>query len=208
MTVDISRAFLRDITQGKLIEAEVWDAITERQLNDWETLWSVDLVEALRRLIDAGVSRSKWPQSLHWDWKKKSEAFQGLLAKTGFSVMCGGVTQGLMFVDLAGCRCAIPEQAGQHLAYIEFVESAPWNRKELLCEPRFRGIGGLLMGSAIELSRQEGFGGRVGLHSLPQSEEWYRNRCEMTDLGIDQKKENLRYFEMTAEQASAFMKGN
>jgi hypothetical protein len=54
------------------------------------------------------------------------------------------------------------------------------------------------------LSEEEGFKGRIGLHSLPQADEFYRLRG-MTDLGTDQTNQNLRYFEMTAEQARAFL---
>jgi hypothetical protein len=44
------------------------------------------------------------------------------------------------------------------------------------------------------------------LHSLPQADGWYANDCGMTDLGCDATAHNLRYFEMTAEQASEFLK--
>jgi hypothetical protein len=71
-------------------------------------------------------------------------------------------------------------------------------------------VGSLLVRAAIELSREEGFKGRIGLHSLPQSNAWYANMCGMTDLGADPGySHQLRYFEMTPEQAEAFLaKGN
>jgi hypothetical protein len=45
--------------------------------------------------------------------------------------------------------------------------------------------------------------GRLGL-SLPQADAFYR-KIGMTDLGQDSAYQNLRYFEMTAEQARAFL---
>lgn len=206
MTITISPAFLFDPGKGEAVAAEVWDGITETQLADWEGEWVPELFKAVQRLHRAGVDRQRWPQSRHWDWRNKARVMHGMLATPGFSVMCGGITQGMMFVDRSMHRCQLPEQRGQHLVYVEFLENAPWNRKELLFDPpRYRGVGSLLMRAAIELSIEEGFKGRLGLHSLPQANEWYANSCGMTDLGIDPNKEGLRYFEMTAALAEAFI---
>lgn len=209
MSIDISRIFLTNVSTGKPVEGELWDQITEKQLGDWEAEWQPAVTEALKRLNHAGVGRPNWPQSRHWDWRQKMAEIQGLLAYPGVSVMCEGVTQGLMIVNTASNRCRIPAQAGRELVYVEFLENAPWNRKELLLQPRFRGIGSILIGTAIQISLAEGFKGRIGLHSLPQANPWYANSCGMTDLGIDTDKQGLRYFEMTPAQAEAFFaKGN
>lgn len=209
MNVEISSAFLLDVATGQALEAELWDAITERQLADWEGEWTPALMQAIQNLNRAGIERRFWPQSRHWDWRRKADAFKGLLSKPGFSVMCQDMTQGMMIVDtLSAAR--LSSQTGKPLVYIEFLENAPWNRKGLvLAEPRFQGVGSLLMRAAIELSLNEDFKGRIGLHSLPQSDTWYANTCGMTDLGVDAQKEGLRYFEMTPEQSQAFInKGN
>ena len=206
MTVTKSPIFLLDVAQGQAESAELWDAITEEQLADWEGEWIPELFKAVQKLRRAGVERRHWPQSLHWDWRRKASALQGMLGNPGFSIVCRGVTQGMMIVDTAMKRCRIESQKGKDLVYVEFVENAPWNRKELLFDPpRFRGIGSILVGAAIELSKSEGFKGRVGLHSLPQSNGFYANKCGMTDLGADAKYQGLRYFEMTPEQAEAFI---
>lgn len=209
MTVTISPAFLFDVQRGEAADAELWDSITERQMEDWERQWAPALIDGLQRLQLAGVPFKNWPQSWHWNWRKKTQAMQGLLATPGFSVMCCGITQGLMLVERVAHRCQIPEQAGKHLIYVDFLETAPWNRKDLFNPPRYKGIGSLLIRAAIELSREEGFKGRIGLHSLPQANNWYANMCGMADLGADAHKQNLHYFEMTPGQAGAFIaKGN
>ena len=41
----------------------------------------------------------------------------------------------------------------------------------------------------LQLSRGEGFKGRVGLHALPQAEQFYREKCGMTPLGKDASKQ-------------------
>ncbi len=205
MTVIISSVFLANVASGESEAAELWDAITERQLADWEGEWLPELFKAMQRLRRAGIERKHWPQSRHWDWRKKTASLQGMLANPGFSIVCAGLTQGMMLVNTTLKRCRLDSQKGKHLVYVLFVENAPWNRKELFDPPRYRGVGTTLIRAAIELSKQEEFKGRIGLHSLPQSNGFYANVCGMEDLGVDQDYEGLRYFEMTPEQAEAFI---
>ena len=205
MTVTISSVFLFELQSGQPESAELWDAITEKQLADWEGEWVPELFKAIQRLRRAGIERRHWPQSRHWDWRRKTEALQGMLSNPGFSIVCAGLTQGMMFVDTTTKRCRLDSQKGKNLVYVSFVENAPWNRKELFDPPRYRGVGTILIRAAIELSKHEEFKGRIGLHSLPQSNGFYANACGMTDLGADQEYQGLRYFEMTPEQAEAFI---
>lgn len=44
--------------------------------------------------------------------------------------------------------------------------------------PRLRGVGTALVTAAVALSEDEGFKGRIGLHSLPQAEDFYRRRWD------------------------------
>ncbi len=128
---------------------------------------------------------------------------QGLLAFRGFSVVAQGITQGLAQVDLTK-SAREPSQAGKPLVYLDYVEVAPWNRPEFGRPPRLRGVGSALITAAVALSEDEGFKGRIGLHSLPQADAFY-SKIGMTDLGQDAAYQNLRYFEMTAERARAFL---
>ena len=90
---------------------------------------------------------------------------------------------------------------------VEFVDAAPCNRSDIIRQPpRFSGCGSILIRAAIEFSKLEGYKGRIGLHSLPQSNSFYANKIGMTDLGPDPDYQNLRYFEMTPAQAEAFIK--
>lgn len=51
--------------------------------------------------------------------------------------------------------------------------------------------------AAIQQSFDEGFGGRIGLHDLPQAKTFYADTLGMTDFGADVTKQNLHYFELT-----------
>jgi GNAT superfamily N-acetyltransferase len=203
VTAEVSAVYLLDAATGLSVEAELRDAIEDAQLVDWQTKWQPALIAVLQELARQGVPPGQWPQSWHWDWRQKTARVQGLLAFRGFCIVAQGVTQGLAQVDLTKpARATI--QAGKPLVYIDYLEVAPWNRPELGKAPRLRGVGSALLSAAVALSFDEGFRGRTGLHSLPQADDFYR-RCGMTELGPDPAYQNLRYFEMTADQARAFL---
>lgn len=202
MTVDVSKIYLLDVATGASVQAELRDAIEQAQLDDWQTKWRPALLTVLQELARRGVPIDQWPQSWHWDWTQKTTRVQGLLAFRGFSVVALGETQGLAQVDLTKPGREA-NQRGKALVYVDYLEVAPWNRPELGAAPRFRGVGSALITAAIALSEDEGFKGRLGLHSLPQADDYYR-KIGMTDLGQDVAYQNLRYFEMTSEQARAF----
>ena len=115
------------------------------------------------------------------------------------AVECEGITQGLMIVDLSR-RCRLEEQSGERLAYVDYVEVAPWNRDSWKPHRIYGSVGTALVRAAVQLSLETGYLGRIGLHSLPQADKFYR-RLGMTDLGTDEAYERLRYFEMTPLQA-------
>ena len=203
MTTERSVIYLLDVATGEGVEGELRDAIEQAQLDDWQREWQPALLAVLQDLARRGVPVGQWPQSWHWDWTKKTAWVQGLLAFRGLSVVAQGVTQGLAQVDLTK-SAREPSQAGKPLVYLEYVEVAPWNRPGLGRPPRLRGVGSALLSAAVALSEEEGFKGRIGLHSLPQADAFYR-KIGMADLGQDTAYQNLRYFEMTAERAQAFL---
>ena len=83
------------------------------------------------------------------------------------------------------------------LVYVEYLASAPWNRRLLEDPPYLIGVGRALVLFARQRSVELGYGGRVGLHALPGAEAFYR-RYSMPDYGSDPDKEGLVYFEYAA----------
>jgi GNAT superfamily N-acetyltransferase len=199
-----SDIYLREGGSGAAVPAQLLDAIEEPQLVDWQTKWQPALIKCLQDLSRKGVPMSQWPPAWHWDWKDKMAQVEGLLAFRGFSVIAHGDTQGLAQVDL-NRSAREPSQVGKPLVYVEYLEVAPWNRAEFGRPVRLQGVGTALLSAAVTLSGEEGFKGRIGLHSLPNAESFYR-RMGMTDLGQEPAHQNLRYFEMTADQARTFLK--
>lgn len=95
---------------------------------------------------------------------------------------------------------------GKDLLYLKYLETAPWNLavNDIGQIPKFSGVGRQLMEVGVRLSEALDFRGRIGLHALPQAEGFYRH-CGMTEVGQDAQYDHLRYFEMTEEQARAFL---
>ena len=190
---------------GEAIEAELVEAIEESHLQAVETRWKPIIRRRQQELVDQNRPRSEWLQNAHWDWRKKVERVRGAVVFRSFSLVCEGELQGLMQLTTAG-RSRCPGQLGHELVYVDYVEAAPWNRRDIVSDRRFNGVGSVLIIAAIAVSEEECFRGRIGLHSLPRAEPFYADRCGMTDLGIDGGYQNLKYFEMTPDQAAAFLR--
>jgi hypothetical protein len=112
-----------------------------------------------------------------------------------------------MMVNTAAHAARLEPDRGKPLVYIEYLESAPWNVRELTPQPRYGAVGVRLFEAAVHFSSAQGFFGRVGLHSLPQAERFYQTTCRMTHVGANEAVEGLCYFELTRENAQNFLEG-
>ena len=207
-----SPVFLRRGATGELVTAALVEGVTEAEVAAAEAAWRPFLRDALARRREAGGGGESAvpPEHAHWDWARKARRAAGLLAYQLLGVECEGRMQGLMLAATAGRACRLPSQAGKPLVYVDYLAAAPWNLRDLAAPgqpPRFGAVGRVLVAAAITLSIENEFAGRVGLHALPQAEDFYSRVCGMSDAGIDARVEGLRYFEMTPEQAAAFLGG-
>ncbi len=200
------RITIVDKRSGEPVDAVLHDELDTLALVEVEIIWGPYRLEAVKRLIRAGTPLGEQPQHRHWDWSKKARRL-ALLAYRGIGIECQGCMQGLMLLRTAGDMARVGEDTGKPIVYVLYIETAPWNAKELEPIPRFGAIGTRLIEAAIRVSEDEGFKGRVGLHSLPQTEGFYRNFCRMHDCGKDAHVQDLRYFELDRNAAQAFLKG-
>lgn len=127
-----------------------------------------------------------------WDWLFKLGFISRNSEYEGYALEVEGVTQGLMQIETQ--RHGSHEIYGQKLIYVEFLASAPWNRKAIQRPRRYQGVGANLLRYARLRSVELGYGGRVGLHSLPGSVRFYNNQL-MDNFGPDEQKDDLIYFE-------------
>ncbi len=197
---------LLDRRTRSLVNATLIDGVTVAEIEAVERDWQPYLQERLARMQSEGIPRDRLPQHRHWDWRAKQQFAEQYLAYRLFGIEYDSQMQGLMLAITAGATCRLDSQKGKPLVYVDYLASAPWNLPNITPEPRFSLVGSVLLAAAVQLSIDEEFSGRIGLHSLPQADAWYANACGMSDLGRDAAKQNLRYFEMTPEQAAEFLR--
>lgn len=194
--------FLIDGTTREPAEAVLIYDVSAEELQAADALWAAFSQEATRAARAAGVSAWELPEHRHWQWQRKMQA--ATAATRFFGVQCREEMQGLLAVR-TDKTCRLAEQVGSPLVYVDYLATAPWNYAPLLARigkaPRYRRSGEALMRTAVALSRELGWDGRLGLHALPQADAFYA-RLGMTALGVDEAYESLRYFEMTPEQAA------
>lgn len=136
----------------------------------------------------------------HWSWRKKTTYAQGTNRKV-YGVVHDGHVEAAMMLKFGSTSRLNP--VGQPLVYVDYVSAAPWNRSAIQPVPRFNGMGSLMLGVAIGVSRSRNCDGRCGLHALPSAEGFYR-RIGMHKFPSDPNYHNMRYFEFDALSARTF----
>lgn len=199
----LGRFHLLNRDTGARDSAELFKNVAEADIADVERLWRPVLEQRSAVFATWDAAADGNVQDAHWDWSRKARAVAGSFSHELFAVVAAGQTQGLMVVG-TNQFARLDGQHGREMVYVEFIATAPWNRHLSDPPPRYKGVGRLLMGVAIDYSFEQGFGGRVGLHSLEESENWYRRSFPFTDLGFDAGK-RMRYFEMSEANASTFI---
>lgn len=174
---------------------------TQTHLDAIEHVW----VPERARLVAELQTHGETLESGHWDWRNKAARQRHW--HTLVTVECEGEIQGVMAVENF-LRRSVPTPS-MWVLYLDYIEIAPWNTRvpldrtrPVVREPRFTRVGTLLLGEAIRMSFGAAAGGRVGLHSLRQAEDFYA-RCGMTRIGLDPNYYDLVYFEYADDVAAA-----
>ena len=183
--------------------AQLIEPMTLAQITATETAWLPFLLSAWQARLQAGVSPDDLPDHKHWRWSRKAHIYINRTGYRFFGLVAGGEMQGMMLVNSIS-RCRLASQQNEPLIFADYIATAPWNLRSLTDTPRCSGVGRAFIQAAIDFSRQSGMHGRIGLHSLPQAETFYRDTCGMTDCGADANEYDLHYFEMTETQADRF----
>lgn len=189
----------------EIVDAELVTGLRPGDLAEVDRHWLPTRQRIHRWLRDRSVPQSQWPQNGGWDWKRKSKALQ-LLAIRGFGIRVGDDWQAVAMINVAQYFSRLPNSSGKPLVYLDYLEVAPLNWPEKISGnlPMYGGCGSLLLRQAVLESNEEGYHGRVGLHSLDQSRSFYE-RHGMHLIEIDATKENLAYYEFTKEIAKQFL---
>ena len=89
----------------------------------------------------------------------------------------------------------VHDASGARVVYVEYLGVAPENLPPPIGTKAIRGLGVVLMREAIRLAFELGLDGRVGLHSKPEAEDFYR-RLGLLPVGREQTQDgSWLYFE-------------
>jgi hypothetical protein len=168
--------------------------LTTKHLDDFRTFWK----EQLKTSAD---------EDRYWDWNQKQRIYLagGIDTYEGYAIECEGLTQGMMILQIQGYRSQI--EPSRRLVYIHSLATAPWNRLSNPDPNGFRAVGSALLRFARFRSEELGYGGFVGLHSLPAAEMFYR-KMGMIDGGVDAEKDNMTYFEWYRRDSALVVESN
>ena len=193
MNRECNDVMVKDCESGEYVKAMIYSPINDKNIEDYNSLWRPFFDKAKEKLVkeDSKIEDS------HWDWGKKIEYMNGLLAYKSFALEVENITQGMMIIETVQHFSKI--EYNKHLIYIEFLSTAPCNRKNIVEKPKYSFIGSVLVFKAVRESLDRGFEGKVGLASLPLACLFYEN-LGFKNLSIDSQN-NLKYFELSKEAA-------
>jgi GNAT superfamily N-acetyltransferase len=173
---------LLKLSESQLVEAVIVN-LSAKHLDDFTVLWK----PRLQKLVQDDSC---------WNWVEKERRYVKWSNYEKYAIECEQITQGLMIIEIDWHRSQFFPH--KRLVYIESLATAPWNRATLPNQ-QFRGVGSALLNFARERSYELGYGGFVGLHSLPSAEAFY-SRLKLANLGADPDKDDLVYFEWVGNQ--------
>ncbi len=201
---------LFDNARKEPVEAELFDEVTIEHFLETQREWRPLVIKAAKIMLQNGAPHEGLPRHFHWDWSNKESDLR-VLAFAFFGIKCDGKLQGIMKLESVGHVGRLADQKLKPLIYVDYIETAPWNVKVLAQalggNPQFGSVGTRLIEAAVRRSLDEGFKGRLALHSLSTSERFYLDVCGMTAVGRDPAKQNLLWFEFSPEQAEKFLSG-
>jgi hypothetical protein len=147
-------------------------------------------------------------QERAWDQELELSTYlhssQDQQAKSEIYILeCNLIAQGLI-VFTPGIQLSRLEPS-KGILYLNWLSVAPWNRRYLTNLAEHKGVGTALFTFAILRSIDLGLEGRIGLHTVKNSEKFY-DKLQLTDLGYDTFKTcKLKYLELSPEKAELIL---
>jgi len=127
----------------------------------------------------------------HWDWNHKRKAAALKADNVAFLALTEEEECHAMMLLLWPKTARF---ANGELVYVDYLEVAPKDRHGPQVQRDVLGVGAAMIDVAVRVSCAEGLAGRIGLHSLPDAEAFYKKRG--LKRGTRDAPENLLYFEM------------
>jgi GNAT superfamily N-acetyltransferase len=185
------------LDKNQLIEA----AIVRLSVDDARNL----IDEIWWNLPDVPDEKLKEEGDHHWNWT-------AIVLKYGVGVLRDcvavkskeGYIEGVVAYNFDAWSRLEPNTG---CAYIDRISTAPRNRKRLVAQPLYKGVGSALMYWVLKESYNAGLGGRIALESLPTRDtiKFYEAKgFQRTDLS--QPQDGLVDYELPKAKAEAWLK--
>jgi len=196
---------------GEMIPYIIELGLSKSSLNEcieWKnfvTNFIVDFVENNPSIKDYNMVLQEkiMLEDLHWNWSKKA-LFYNTSEYNWFFLK---TTDGIQSI----CLTFHPKESKLqkiNIFSIEYIASAPWNRKSLLHERKYKGTGTEII-KQVQLYFRKTYCYEYGFNllSLPQAREFYE-KIGMINLPEFDTENGLSFFEMSKEQAILLLEGN
>ena len=194
---------------GKMHSYEIvegWDIINAKLCDE---NWGRFNLEILDRIADEKMTDVEQKEMLdrshledaHWSWFNKHKAYSSVDYNWCFFLI-DGQPQGACLVY----HPKLSVDNKNSIFYVEYVAAAPWNRPNIIDQPRFKGIGTKLLKAISKYSDahhklSDGF----CLLSLPKAEGYYL-KIGMNHFPV-RDADSLKYFEMLSNEHQLFVGG-
>ena len=140
-------------------------------------------------------------EDYHWNWYKKALKYSTI----GYNWFFLKTSEGIQSV----CLTFHPKKSilqNIDIFYIEYIASAPWNRKSSFYERKYKGAGTeLIRQIQLYFINKHHFSYGFSLHSLPQAQKFYES-IGMVNLS-EYNKGTLIFYEIDKENTISFMEG-
>ncbi|MFC5757800.1 hypothetical protein [Rhizobium sp. GCM10022189] len=183
---------------GNWEDGVLYHGFDERNKTDIEELW----IPMLREMKTAQAGLQDIAPRLrvsdaHWLWPEKmDETVKDALISDTFVFECANMTQAAMIIRKGHVKylSLSSEHRGSPLVYVDILATAPWNRANHP-EYIYKGCGELMLKTAISVSIDNGYKGRIALRALPGAESYYRG-VGMIEFEEGIVEDKLKYFEV------------
>ena len=125
---------------GQLVEALLFEGLSQRNLEDHESIWIPALQAANETARNMG-KRVPIAEDAHWRWNQKMDVTAGQLAFRHYAIEYENSTEGLMMIALVGHQSRIDPH--KDIVYIDYLSVAPRNRLVFQDPPKFKAVGSI-----------------------------------------------------------------
>lgn len=183
------------------VEGQLHERVDEGFAVRADECWSAYLAKQ-RELAELGGRPFPLIENEQWVWKAKVQETKSLLSMPTLAIDLDGVPQGMMTLVTDGVRSRLDVSGKKSSVYVRYLATAPWNLSDF--ERRYKGVGTILVRAAVQISLEAGFKGRICLHALPKSEEFY-DCLGLTKMERDKDAQDLTYYELDEAKVDQFI---